>query len=350
MKYNFLNRIKLSCALALSFGLVQAQDPHFTNFYGAPLMLNPALAGLNACDYRIHANFRTQWTPLSSGNTYRTFAGGADFSIGKATKFFSFGGGGISFYSDQAGDVNYSNNRVDLSLAYHFMLNRRGNMSISAGIQGSFNHRGFDPSKATFDSQYDPASGYVNPNGNVESFGRNRVIYGDASLGFLYNVMLPRQNNIWFGVAMFHLNQPKISFFPNNQNELNSVERLYLKTSIHGGALIPFNRRIALQPNMVFLIQGPAYQFNVGANVRIRFSDMPNNSTALFLGLQYRGMLDAMAFLARFEYKGLTLGASYDINISKLSKASLTFGGPEVVLMYQGCMRHKNKQNLCPVL
>ena len=70
------------------------------------LLLNPALAGMNTCDYRVYANFRAQWFTLSGGNTYRTFAGGGDMSIGKVTKYNSFAGIGLSFFSDQYMKMN----------------------------------------------------------------------------------------------------------------------------------------------------------------------------------------------------------------------------------------------------
>src|ERR1041384_3935368 len=96
--------------------------------------------------------FRTQWVTVSQGNTYRTFAGGGDMAIGKITKYNSFAGLGISFFADQAGDISFNSDRVDLSFAYHFMLNRRGTQQISAGIQGAFNYRSINPAKAQFDS------------------------------------------------------------------------------------------------------------------------------------------------------------------------------------------------------
>src|SRR5436190_10836837 len=110
----YLQKAILVTGIALFFTTANAQDIHFSQYNASPLALNPALAGMNACDYRLYANFRTQWMTISSGNTYRTFAGGADFSIGKITKVNSFAGLGISFFSDQAGDVNFNTNRVDL--------------------------------------------------------------------------------------------------------------------------------------------------------------------------------------------------------------------------------------------
>jgi hypothetical protein len=61
-------------------------------------------------------------------------------------------------------------------------------------------------------------------------------------------------------------------------------------------------------------------------------------------------MADAAIIHCRFDYKGLTLGLSYDINVSKLSVSTNTFGAPEVSMMYTIKTKHKNRQGYCPVM
>src|SRR3954469_25815536 len=95
-----LQKAVVATALGLfCLSATQAQDIHFSQYNASPLLLNPATAGMNEGDYRAYANFRTQWMTVASGNTYRTFAGGADVSLGKMTKYNSFAGIGISFFS-----------------------------------------------------------------------------------------------------------------------------------------------------------------------------------------------------------------------------------------------------------
>ncbi len=339
----------LSLCLALKNN---AQDVHFSQYNASPLFLNPALAGLNMCDYRVYANFRIQWMPVSTGNTYRTFAGGADMAVGKITKYNSFAGLGISFFADQAGDISFNSNRVDLSFAYHFMLNRKATTQLSVGIQGAFNHRSIDPAKATFDSQYNPATGQFEPNGTIESFGRTRVIYGDAGFGILYSMMIKRDNNFYMGFALNHLNQPKISFYPSGQNvNTTENERLSMKFTIHTGAAIPIGTRLTVMPNLLFLLQGRSNQFNVGCNFKTTLgANSKTNQTAFHVGLQYRGIYDAIIISTRFDYKGFSCGLSYDVNVSKLLPATNSVGAPEISLMFQGCSRKKPRPGHCPVM
>jgi type IX secretion system PorP/SprF family membrane protein len=330
---------------------VHGQDIHFSQYNASPLLLNPALAGMNICDYRVYANFRTQWVTVSAGNTYRTFAGGGDMSVGKVTKYQSFAGLGLSFFADQAGAINFNTSRVDLSFAYHFMLNRKGTHQISAGVQGGFNYASIDPSRATFDSQFNPITGQIDSSLIGETFGRTKVIYGDAGFGLLYSGMVTRETNLYFGFALNHVNQPKVSFLPSNQNSGTvGDERLNMKITIHGGAAIPISKRISILPNFLVLLQGSSFQFNIGTGVKTILGLVSTSRTALYFGVQYRGVLDAVIANARIDYKGFSCGLSYDINVSKLYPASNSIGAPEISLMYQGCYRKKPKPGYCPVM
>ncbi len=351
MQKHLIKHFVLALAILLGVGM-QAQDIHFSQYNSSPLALNPALAGMNNCDYRVYLNFRTQWLTVSSGNTFRTIAGGADMSIGKITKYNSFAGVGISFFSDQAGDINFNSNRVDVSFAYHFMLNRKGTSQISAGIQAGFNHRSINPSKATFDSQYDPTTGIVNADGTRENFGRTKVMFGDAGLGLIFSTIVKRGTNIYAGFALSHINQPKISFYPNGSTAGSTGnERLPMKVTLHGGAAVPVGTRLTVMPNFLFLLQGSTYEFNLGCNFKTALGNNPATSTtALHLGAQYRGLLDAVIINARVDIKGFSCGLSYDINVSKLLPASKSIGAPEISLMYQGCARKKPRPGHCPVL
>jgi len=319
-----------------------AQDIHFSQYNAAPLQLNPALAGLNACDYRVYTDFRLQWPTISDGYTYRTLAAGADMAIGKVTKFNSYAGLGLSFSSDQAGAINYSWNRVNLTFAYHFMLNAKGTMAISAGLQGSFNNQSIDASKATFDANYFGLPG--------ENFGRTNLMYGDAGLGAMYSAQFRHNVEFYSGFALDHVNQPKISFYPSGQGgSINDNDRLYMKITFHGGMSIPMSKRVSLLPNYAVFIQGPSNEFDLGCSIKtVLDNNATSQTTAILFGAQYRGLLDAAIFSARLDYKGFSGGLSYDMNISKLLPASKSVGAPEITLVYQGCMRKKPHPGHCP--
>ena len=212
--------------------IVSAQDIHFSQYNAQPLLLNPAMSGLNECDYRVGAMFRTQWFSVSQGNTYRTTSVFADMAVYKPQKGSNFLGAGISFFADQAGDLNYNTNKVDLSLAYHIIIDRNTKQSFSVGLQGGFAHRGIDQSKAIF--SYDPITGEPEL-GNSENLDRDPLFYGDVSVGFLYSIAPKPRSSYYVGFAIQHLNQPNISgFYSRNENE-----RKYMKFTGHFGSMIP---------------------------------------------------------------------------------------------------------------
>ncbi len=57
---------------------VTAQDPQFSQFYAAPLYLNPAFAGSTG-QARVGANYRNQWPAIDAN--FNTFSAFADFYI-----------------------------------------------------------------------------------------------------------------------------------------------------------------------------------------------------------------------------------------------------------------------------
>lgn len=334
----------------------KAQDVHFSQFSMSPMLLNPALSGMSSGDIRVYGNFRSQWNTVAGAGAYRTFAGGADAALGKMTKYSSFAGLGISFFSDQAGTAGFQTNRLDLTFAYHFVLNRRHNTSLSLGIQGAFNHRGFDPSKSTYDSSYDPATGTVGT-GIQEKYTRTKVYFGDVGVGAFFSTTIKDRTDVYFGTSFNHLNQPSVSFFASGSNTNQPADKLYMKFTAHGGVTAQIKDKLWIVPNFFIMIQGPARQYNIGSMIRMQLGNKVLSKTFFALGLQARiahslelPMGDAMIVNARLDYRAFTLGLSYDINVSKLRTVSSTFGAPEISMMYTITTKHKPRPSFCPYM
>src|SRR6201990_792280 len=64
--------------ILISVTWVTAQDPQFSQFYAAPLYLNPAFAG-STNQARIGLNYRNQWPAIDANFT--TFSAFADFYL-----------------------------------------------------------------------------------------------------------------------------------------------------------------------------------------------------------------------------------------------------------------------------
>src|ERR1700759_2888800 len=56
-----------------------SQDLHFSQFFEAPLLRNPALAGIFTGDYRIQGVYRDQWNSFT--NAYKTGSFNAEYKL-----------------------------------------------------------------------------------------------------------------------------------------------------------------------------------------------------------------------------------------------------------------------------
>lgn len=318
----------------------KAQDVHFSQFNSSPIYLNPALSGLNGCNYRMAANYKRQWGGVAN---FQTIAASYDMNFLKKNRKSNFAGFGISLFNDRAGDVNLSHTKVDLSLAYSLVLNRTGSQFLTFALKGGIGHKSFDISKVTTDSQFG-VDGYNSGLSTQENFATDSKVYGDVGAGMLWSLTQRNSNNYYLGFAVSHLNQPNISFF----NERD--EQLYIKATLHGGAFFKLSKQLGLLPSFMFLNQGPHNQFNIGSLVKIRKSILPSDKTAFYVGGWYR-LKDALILSARVDWKGLNVGFSYDLNVSKLTPATKLNGGPEISLIYNGCLPNKKNQSVhCPAL
>lgn len=333
----------LACVFLLGYSSINAQDIHFSQFNSSPMNLNPALAGNNGCDYRLVANFKSQWSSISDGNTFRTIGASYDQAVGRTTSYSNFGGFGINFFSDQAGDGSFNTNQVDLNLSYHIMLDRRGNHTLSFGILGGFIHRSVDITKLTFDEQFVDGVGLVRGISVNENLTRDQFFVGNIGAGALWSLSPTDRSNMYLGFGVTHLNQPNQSFLDDPD------EKLYMKLTLHGGGLLPVSDRTAFLPSFMFLFQGPHREYNLGTYFQIKPSSLPSNQSAFYLGAWYR-VKDAIIAAARVDFSGVSIGFSYDINLSKLTAGSNANGGPEISLSYSGCFNRKSVPTYCPVL
>jgi type IX secretion system PorP/SprF family membrane protein len=349
-----IKKIALCLIILMPYFEPMAQDIHFSQFAMSPLLLNPALAGMSQGNYRVYTNFRTQWNTIAGGAAYRTLAGGADMAIGKTTKYSSYAGIGVSFFSDHAGAAGFQTDRVSATLAYHIVMNRERNMSLSLGLQGSVNHAGFDPGKATYDFNYDPTTGTVNTV-QKESYTRSSLFYGDVGAGVFYNASLRCGTDLYSGAGLSHINQPSVNFDPGGHSTL--YEKLYMKLTLHGGASIRFKKQFWLVPNYFVMLQGSSRQYNIGMMTKMHTGNQVLSKTYLYFGVQLRiahalaiPMADAVIIHSRIDYRRLTIGLSYDINVSSLTSSTSTFGAPEVSITYIITSKFKPKPGYCPVM
>lgn len=329
--------LPILCLLGLC---VTAQDPNFSQFFASPLTLNPALTGKFNGGLRVAGNYRNQWPTIN--NAFTTYTVSVDGSILKNNipEIDQFGVGVLAF-SDQSGNGILQNNYLGLSTAYHKGLDEDGYHQIGAGFQGTFVNKRLDITSLKFEDQL-TSLGFTGVTNEVFSAQQINVKYLDVAAGILYNGTTNGLNNIYAGVSLYHINRPKESFRGGNyQLEPRATFQVGYMHPLDGGLnALHFSANYSRQANATNTVFGGAYMLNLNADAA--------SPTNLYAGLWYR-VNDSFIPYVGLEWSEFHLGASYDVNTSRLKPASNMRGGTEISLIYTRQHRDPGARKLnCP--
>src|SRR5829696_3448810 len=136
-------------SLLVAFGLrpeAISQDIHFSQFFEAPLLRNPSLAGIFTGDIRVQAVYRDQWNTVT--NAYKTGSLNGEYKmpVGKADDFLTLG---MQILYDKAGTVAWTSTHVLPTVNFHKSLSDEVNRYLSLGFMAGVVQRGLDRSKMT---------------------------------------------------------------------------------------------------------------------------------------------------------------------------------------------------------
>ena len=322
-----------------------AQDPQFTQFYAAPLYLNPAFAG-SALAPRITANYRNQWPAITN---YVTTMVAFDHYIEKYNS-----GVGLLIQSDNQGQGRIQSTDIGLQYAYQFQVSE--NSSVRLGLQGSYVNRNVNYFGLTTGDQFTDR-GFITGSVSADPTllaGSPKNKYLDFSTGGLFY-----SDWFWLGASVHHLNRPDQAFYSIG------TDRLPMKTSIQAGLRIPLggftgladeeDREISISPVIMYKHQGKYDQLDLGAYLTY---------SPLTIGAYYRGIPfkkynqtlnnhDALAALVGWRMEKFSIGYSYDVTISTLGNSG---GSHELSLSYifdkpegrRAGVRRRDKKLPCP--
>jgi len=337
MKHSYLSLIAGLLFLTLGLG---AQDIHFSQFYQAPLTLNPALTGVMNCNTRVVGNYRNQWAPVIPGNAYNTFSVSYDqkLPVGRYDNF----GFGLNIWTDRAGELDFQTLTAKISGAYARRVagTRRKSHYIVAGAEVGVSQRSIDYIKARWgdqvngDFEFDPTIATAEPLDRLD----DKFLFGDIGVGLLWFSVLDKAKNFYIGAAYEHLNQANLSFY------VDEVVPYYSKAVFHAGGEIPAAQKMSILPGAVVFLQGPSMEINFGTSARF-FMGNGYDDQSFQLGAWYRVAnhyekaltSDALILSTRFDYQQFGIGFSYDINVSSLRQASNANGSFEFSMIYQLC-------------
>lgn len=336
-----ITRILLLLLMSFCTLNVFAQDPQFSQYYQAPLYLNPGFAGITQ-QQRAVVNHRIQWPSLPQA--FSTYAVSYDIFVNDLRSGF-----GLLVTTDKMGSAGWRTTTAGFLYSYKVKLTEK--VVFSPGLYFGYGMNGLDRSKLVMGDQLR----YRNDNQSSTDPELRKLgtqSYFDFGSGFLFY-----SRTVWLGASFMHMNQPNLSV-------LNDVSRLPMKTAIHGGAKLSLGnagpRTMAkvsyLTPSFIYRMQGNSFtQLDLGVNyhvdpvsVGVWYRGKPWEKTVVNTVAQDALILQLGLFLPKF-----TVGYSYDFTISEMQTAS--GGAHEVSLVVEfvakplrSGVKKKNRLIPCP--
>lgn len=337
-----IKAIILYCSFLITFLSGSGQDIHFSQFFEAPLLRNPSLAGIYTGDIRLQCVYRDQWNSVS--NAYRTGSFNVEYKlpVGKGDDFMT---PGIQLLFDKAGTVGLTTSQMLPALNYHKSLSNRKVMYLSLGFMGGIIRKSIDASKMTTDEQY---IGVYNPDlATGETTAIPDITTWDASVGVSFNTSFgtDQLNSLFLGFATHHLNRPRNSFYRNVNIGLDPkyVMSAGVRLTVDDYSSFIIQADHSTQGTYTETIAGALYSYNLG-------EESKNSPYTLHAGAFLRWK-DALIPVLKIDKHPLSIAISYDINVSRLKTASQGRGGFEVSFAYIGFLDRYNTTRdkvLCP--
>lgn len=318
-------------------GTASAQDPQFSQFYAAPLYLNPALAG-STNQARVGINYRNQWPAIDANFTTMSFF--ADYFIEDKNS-----GVGLLVTRDREGLAGLRSTSIALQYSYELQLAEY--LGFRPGVQVAMYNRDVNFDRLTFGDQFDPSTGEFIDQPSAESFSTNfSKTFFDISFGGVFFTKAA-----WLGIAANHLNRPNQSIIDERsvlptKLSFHGGFKFYMKPGVIGSGVYARNAERSIAPAVQYRHQGNFDQMDLG----LYFTFEP-----LVLGTWYRGVPfksidgfvnnESIVLLLGFTQLGakdaINIGYSFDYTISKLGPGS--GGAHEFSLVYTWPMRNPRK-------
>ncbi|TCD00626.1 type IX secretion system membrane protein PorP/SprF [Pedobacter frigidisoli] len=190
-----------------------AQDPKFSQYFAAPLTLNPAYTGFFDGEYRFAANTRQQWGNL--GDPYNTYSVSGDVKLVEDENFtnsvFSLG---LSGLFDESFNGALKSQYVSASVSYYQYLDVQHKFKFGLAPQVSYVSKYLDYNKLTFASQYTDG-GFDSSMPNYLDLKNDKTSYFDVNIGANFAASFDRVS-FAVGYAQYHLTKPQESLLSNS--------------------------------------------------------------------------------------------------------------------------------------
>lgn len=322
--------IRYTIYLIIVFSIVcsrklQAQDLHFSQFYNAPLYLNPALTGKINSKFRATANYRTQYSRVSTPSPFSTIGASFDMGLLRDRLNDDIFGVGLMFISDNQIGGLIRTQRIMLSTAYHKAIGYKKDHYLSAGFQFDMFHRSLNLFGLDFEDQFE-GTGFTGV--TQENFESGSIWVPNMNVGVFWSSRFGDKITTYGGASLSNILTPTESFLLNDNAERKR------RITANAGMTIDLNKKVLLSPNAMYLMQGPSSMILAGSSAGINMSGrMRPYETILFFGAWYN-VNGAVIGSTGVQYKGLQIGLSYDSNVGSIKNPAGNFGAFELSLIF----------------
>ena len=321
------------------FDDIYAQDLHFSQYFNAPLLTNPANTGFEPdADWRAGINYRNQWSGILD-NPYKTMSAWGDAQLFNDRFENGWMGTGLVLLKDVAGSGNLSSTKVYGSVAYHQLLGYKSLLSGGFGI-GVVN-KSIDVSKLTINSQWNGKFFDITIPSN-EAFSSSSVWYADLNAGLNYAIFPTDNSYLNAGISVDHINMPNESFFSNQQADT----RVPMRFNFFANGSFKLNDLWIINPNVYYSSMSNSTEIVAGMNAHYNLSG--DGNTQIIGGLYYR-LKDAFIPMVGFTINSISTTVSYDATTSTLGSSTQTLGAYEISITKAGLFNEQYGKNVkCP--
>jgi type IX secretion system PorP/SprF family membrane protein len=310
--------------------VVSAQDPSFSQFFASPLTLNPALTGKFNGDLRVAGNYRNQWPTVNKAYVTSTISIDLPILQDKLREGDRWAIGMLAM-TDRTANGILNSNYFGLSTAYHKTVDQDGLHTIGVGFQGVYANRILDGPRLHFVDGLQLDGTWLPSASEPVNLQVVNTSYFDMNAGVLYNGSFNGTNAVYFGVAMYNINQPKESFL--------GTENITVPTrlTIHGGGYFPSESAgKTWYVSALYNHQATASELLFGGALELSAGEDETNPVNVYIGSWVRAnnVSDAIIPYVGLDYGSFNLGMTYDVNISGFKTASQSQGGIEISLIY----------------
>ena len=300
--------------ILLSITAARAQDAQLTQFYNAPLYINPAFAGSIELS-RVGFNQRIQWPTLAQ--TVETSSAYYDNHFANTPH-------GIGLIAVRTRESIAKLRYTYIGAQYASRLELNEKWVFQLGTEARWFQKDADFEELLFSDQIDLASGTISPTSAEFIQGQYQKSGFDLALGgVLYS------GSTWLGVSVFHLLEPDDSFGGSESKiprfySVHAGQKFYLKKGRRRNTLSYSFQERSLSFAVNYKTQGPFAQLDLGVQTYLE---------PFYAGLWYRGIpIQSVGSINKSESviiltgvqlrEGVNIGYSYDITVSELRGAS----------------------------